>query len=368
MNNKQHEPLFHVIRQTNVPWYKAFWIRALSIILALLVCAIITTLVTGDNPIEVYATMIYGGFGTARKTWILLQSLAILLCVSLALTPAFRMRFWNIGGEGQLLMGALASASCMILLGDKIPNGLLILLMIVLSIAAGAIWALIPAFFKAHWGTNETLFTLMMNYVATQLVAYFVIVWEVPKGSGNIGIINQNTEAGWLPQIGSYKYLLNILVVAAITVFIYIYLKYSKHGYEIDVVGESENTARYVGINVKRVILRTMALSGGICGIAGMLLVAGTDHTLTTSIGAGRGFTAVMVAWLANNNPIGMIFTSFLLVFMSRGSSEISTAFGLNQAFGDILTGIIIFFIIGMEFFIHYKLVFRKKSREGEAS
>ena len=368
MNSKTHEPLFHVIRQKAMPWYKVWGIRALSIIFALLVCAIVTTIVTGDNPIKVYATILYGGFGTARKTWILLQSLAILLCVSLALTPAFRMRFWNIGGEGQLLMGALASASCMILLGDKVPNAVLIVIMVVLSIAAGAIWALIPAFFKARWGTNETLFTLMMNYVATQLVAYFVIVWEVPKGSGNIGIINQNTEAGWFPQIGSYKYLLNILIVAAITIFIAIYLKYSKHGYEIDVVGESENTARYVGIHVEKVILRTMALSGGICGIAGLLLVAGTDHTLTTSIGAGRGFTGVMVAWLANNNPVGMIFTSFLLVFMDRGSSEIATAFGLNHAFGDILTGIIIFFIIGMEFFIHYKLVFRKKNREGEKS
>ena len=277
------------------------------------------------------------------------------------------MRFWNIGGEGQLLMGALGSASCMILLGGKVPNVLLIVIMIIVSIAAGAIWALIPAFFKAKWGTNETLFTLMMNYVATQLVAYYVIVWEVPKGSGKIGIINQSTQYGWLPQIGDFKYLLNILIVAAITIFIYIYLKYSKHGYEIDVVGQSENTARYVGIKVERVIMRTMALSGGICGIAGLLLVAGTDHTLTTTIGAGRGFTGVMVAWLANNNPIGMIFTSFLLVFMERGAGEISTAFGLNHAFGDILTGIIIFFIIGMEFFIHYKPVFRKKSKEGQA-
>ncbi len=368
MHEKTHEPLFHVIRKTSMPWYKVWGIRALSIILALVVCAIVTTLVTGDNPVEIYSTMLYGGFGTARKIWILLQNLAILLCVSLALTPAFRMRFWNIGGEGQLLMGALASASCMILLGDKVPNGVLIPLMVVLSIAAGAVWGLIPAFFKARWGTNETLFTLMMNYVATQLVAYYVIVWEVPKGSGNIGIINQNTQAGWLPQIGTYKYLLNILVVAAVTVFIYIYLKYSKQGYEIDVVGESENTARYVGIHVGHVIKRTMAISGGICGLAGLLLVAGTDHTLTTSIGAGRGFTGVMVAWLANNNPIGMIFTSFLLVFMDRGSSEISTEFGLNHAYGDILTGIIIFFIIGMEFFIHYKLVFRKKNREGEQS
>lgn len=143
------------------------------------------------------------------------------------------------------------------------------------------IWALIPAFFKAQYNTNETLFTLMMNYVAIQLVAYFVIRWEVPKGSGKIGIINQTTRAGWLPVLGEHDYLLNILIVLALTVFMSIYLKYSKHGYEISVVGESVNTARYIGINVKKVILRTMALSGAVCGIAGLLLVGGTDHTIT---------------------------------------------------------------------------------------
>ena len=365
MNKKHTEPLFHISRRKPMPWYQAWGVRACGILLALILCALITTLVTGDNPLEVYVTIFQGGFGTARKTWILFQNLAILLCVSLALAPAFRMRFWNIGGEGQLLMGCLASASCMIVLGNKVPNAVLILLMVVTSICAGAIWGVIPAFFRAKWGTNETLFTLMMNYLATQIVAYYTIRWEVPKGSGKIGIINQQTQAGWLPQIGSYKYLLNILIVAGVTVFIYIYLKYTKHGYELDVVGESENTARYVGIKVDRVIIRTMALSGGICGLAGLLLTGGTDHTMTTTIGAGRGFTAVMVAWLAGNNPIGMIFTSFLLVFMDRGSGEISTAFGLNHAYGDILTGIIIFFIIGAEFFVKFRANFRKSKKEG---
>lgn len=159
----------------------------------------------------------------------------------------------------------LATAACMILLGDKVPNAVLIVCMVVSSIVAGAVWALIPALFKAKWNTNETLFTLMMNYVAMQLVAYFIIVWEVPKGSGKIGIINQSTEAGWLPQIGGYKYLLNVLLVAVLTVLMYIYLKYTKHGYEISVVGESTNTARYVGINVPKVIVRTLLLSGAIC-------------------------------------------------------------------------------------------------------
>ena len=368
MHNKVREPLFHIVKRDTLPWYQAWGIRAVAIVLALLLCALITTLCTHLNPIKVFGTMFSGAFGSPRKIWILGQNLAILLCISLAVTPAFKMRFWNIGAEGQVLAGGLAAAACMICLGGKLPNGLLIVLIVIAGILAGAVWAVIPAIFKAKWNTNETLFTLMMNYVATQLVAYFVIVWENPKGSGQIGIINQSTEIGWFPQIGSYKYLLNILIVAVVTILMYFYLNYTKHGYEITVVGESERTARYVGIKVDKVIIRTMILSGAVCGLCGLLLVGSTNHTLTTSIAGGRGFTAVMVSWLAKFNPIWMIFTSFLLVFLSRGAGEISTAFGLNQSFSDILTGIILFFIIGSEFFITYKINFRKSAGKEDAS
>ena len=366
MNHNMHAPLVHLSKRKELPWYASIGIRAAAIFLSLVVCAIITMILTGDNPIQVYATMIYGCFGTQRRMWNLAQEIAVLLCVSLALTPAFRMRFWNLGGEGQILIGGLACAACMILLGGKIPNGVLITMMVVTSLAAGALWALIPAFCKARWGTNETLFTLMMNYVATQLVAYYIIVWEVPKGSGQIGIINQSTEAGWLPQIGNYKYLLNVLIVLVLTGLMYFYMKRSKHGYEIAVVGESERTARYVGIKVEKVIIRTLALSGAICGLAGLLLVGGTSHTITTTIAGGRGFTAVMVAWLAKFNPIGMIASSFLLVFFSQGASEISSTFGLNKSFADILMGIVLFFIIGSDFFINFKVRFQKAGGEGK--
>jgi len=364
--NKQKTPLVHITKRKALPWYYAWAIRLGAVVLALIVCALVTTLLTGYNPLQVYATMFAGAFGTVRKTWVLFQNIAILLCVSLALTPAFRMRYWNLGGEGQVLIGGLAAASCMILLGGRLPNAALIGLMVVCSILAGAIWAVIPAIFKARWNTNETLFTLMMNYVATQLVAYFVIIWESPKGSGTIGIINQSSEAGWLPVLLGQKYLLNIVIVAVLTVLMFIYLQYSKHGYEISVVGESVRTARYVGIKVERVIIRTMLLSGAICGLAGLLLVGGTNHTLTPTIVDGRGFTAVMVSWLAKFNPVWMIFTSFLLVFLGRGAGEITTNFGLNHSFGDILTGIILFFIIGSEFFINYQIKLTRKGRKEE--
>jgi simple sugar transport system permease protein len=358
--------VIHITKRKELLPQQVLAIRLGAIALALVVCGIITAMLTGLNPISVYGAMLNGAFGSQRKIWILLQETAILLCVSLALTPAFRMKFWNLGGEGQVLVGGLAAAAVMLVFGSRLPNALVILLEIVAAVGAGAVWALVPAIFKAKWNTNETLFTLMMNYVATQLVAYYVIVWEVPKGSGKIGIINQSTEIGWLPQIGSYKYLLNIIVVAIVTIAMHTYLNYSKHGYEISVVGESTNTARYVGIKVERVIIRTLLLSGAICGLAGLLLVAGTDHTITTTIAGGRGFTAVMVAWLAKFNPAVMVASSFLLEFMGRGAGEITTAFGLNHSFGDILTGIILFFIIGSEFFITYKVNFQKKGGKSD--
>lgn len=365
--NKKKEPLFHVVKRDELPWYRSWGIRGIALLIAFVICGFLSAAATGENPVEVYVTMWNGSFGTVRRFWAMMQEIAILLCISLAMAPAFRMRFWNIGGEGQVMIGCFAAAACMILLSGKVPEPVLYILMIVTSIGAGAVWGLVPAFFRANWKTNETLFTLMMNYVAIQIVAAFVILWEKPKGSGKIGIINQRTQIGWFPTIAGNKYLLNVIIVAVITVLVYIYMNYSKHGYELAVVGESENTARYVGINVRKVMIRTMALSGAICGLTGLLLVAGTNHTLTTTLAGGRGFTAVMVCWLAKFHPVGMVFTSFLLAFLGEGSSEIATSFGLNDSFGDIITGIIIFFIIGSEFFINYKVV-RTKSvhKEGE--
>ncbi|MCR4930124.1 MAG: ABC transporter permease [Lachnospiraceae bacterium] len=364
MKNSNKEPLFHIVKRDVLPWYKSWGIRAIAIVAALIVCGIITTVTTGLNPLKVYGAFIQGAFGSGRKVWITFQNMSILLIISLALTPAFKMRFWNIGGEGQVLVGALATAACMITLGDKLPNVLLIIVMSISALAAGAVWGLIPAIFKAKWNTNETLSTLMMNYIATQIVAFFTIVWEVPKGSFTVGIINQTTNAGWLPQLFGSKYLLPIVVAAVVTASMYVYLKYSKHGYEIAVVGESEKTAKYVGMKTGKIIIRTMVLSGALCGLAGLLLVGGINHTITTTINSGQGFTAVMVSWLAKFNPITMIFTSFLIIFLERGAGEISTNFGLNQSFADILTGIILFFIIGCEFFISYKIAVRKSSKE----
>ena len=363
---KHKEPLIHIVRRPLLPWYKAALIRLVAIVISLLLCGFLTTLLTGLDPVKVYKTIISGAIGTNRKVWTTLQNTAILLCASLAVTPAFMMKFWNVGAEGQILMGCLATAACMLKLGN-LPSAVIYPIMAVTSIAAGAIWAVIPAIFKSRWKTNETLSTLMLNYIATQLVGYYVVLWENPKGSGTVGVINSDSHFGWFPSLLGQKYLLNILIVAAVCIFLTIYLRTTKHGYELSVVGESERTARYLGIKVPSVIIRTAALSGAICGLTGLLLVAGTNHTITTSLAAGRGFTAVMVSWMSKFNTATMLLTSFLLVFLERGAGEIATVFELNTSFSDILTGIILFFIIGSEFFISYRIVFKSRHSAKEA-
>ena len=357
------ESLFHISKRETLPLPKALAIRLGIILLSLIFCGLVTMVLTGENPIGVYGTILDGAFGSSRRAGVTFRNVAILLGISLAVTPAFKMRFWNIGAEGQVLIGCLATTACMILLGDKLPNIVVILISLIAAIAAGALWGFLPAFFKAKWNTNETLFTLMMNYVATQLSAFFIILWEVPKGAGKIGIINQSTKAGWLPEIAN-AYLLPILVVAILTGVMYLYLQYSKHGYEIAVVGESQRTASYAGIKVDRVIIRTMVFSGALCAFIGFMLTAGIDHTLTTTIVDGRGFTAVMVSWMSKFNPFIMIASSLLLVTMERGATEVSSSLGLNHSFADILTGIILFFIIATEFFITYKVTLRKNGKK----
>jgi len=362
-NNERiaREPLFHIAKRDTIVWWKAWLIRIAAVLAALLVCGLVAAILTKGSFSSFYANLFKGVFQTERRIWNLLQNIAMLLCVALAVTPAFKMRFWNIGAEGQALAGALACAACMFYFGGKVPDPLLILIMFCASITAGAIWAVIPAIFKAQWNTNETLFTLMMNYVAIALVAYCINVW-VTSGSAVLGIL----EHGHLPSLGENAYLLNIIIVGILTGLVYIYLSYSKHGYELSVVGESLNTARYIGINVKKVIIRTMIFSGVLCGMAGFLLVGGTSHTVTTETVAGRGFTAILVSWLAKFNPLYMVLTAFLVIFLQQGAAQVSTVHRLGNAFPEIITGIFFFFIIGCEFFIGYQIKFRSLKKEAK--
>ena len=216
---------------------KSIFIYAMALILALVACSGVIFLLVRMNPIDVYKAIFDGALGSKRRIWITVRDMLVLLCIAVGLAPAFKMRFWNIGAEGQILIGGLVSAALMININTSIPNVLLLILMFAGSALGGMIWGLIPTIFKAKWKTNETLFTLMLNYVAMQIVTFCIVFWENPKGSNTVGIINQQTRAGWLPKTFGSEYFWNIVIVAAFTVLMFIYLKYSKRGYEVAVVG-----------------------------------------------------------------------------------------------------------------------------------
>ena len=364
--NNSKEPLLRIAKRDGISRPKAYAIRLVAVLLSLVVSGIFIFAVTKLNPVAVYEAIFNGAFGTSKRSWVTIRDTMMLLCIGVGLAPAFKMKFWNIGAEGQVLIGGIITAGFMRAFGASIPTPALLVLMAVASILGGCLWGIIPATFKAIWNTNETLFTLMMNYVAIQLTSYCVALWENPKGSNTVGVINQATKAGWFPEVFGQAYGLNIILVLTLTVGMYVYLKYSKQGYEITVVGDSENTARYAGISVKKVTVRTMAISGAICGLAGFIAVAGSSHTISTSTAGGRGFTAIIVAWLAQFNTFVMILISLLLVFLQKGAIQIASQFNLNDYASNVITGIILFFILGSEFFINYRVILRS-GKEGEA-
>ncbi len=373
----------HISKRDGIPVWKAWMIRLIAILMALVIAGLVIMMI-GDmrgvslNPIKVYVSMADGAFGTSSswliskmRSWITIRDCMILTCIAIGLAPAFKMRFWNIGAEGQMLVGAIGAAFFMINFAGKIPQPLLFLCMVLAAILAGGLWGFIPGFFKAKWNTNETLFTLMMNYIAIQLTSFAVAKWEYPPGSNSVGTINgagkPNTYIGWIGNMFKEgyddDYMFVVAIVLVLAVLMYIYLRYTKQGYEIAVVGESENTARYSGIRVPSVYMRTMAISGAVCGFAGFLAVAAVSRTISIDTAGGRGFTAIIVAWLAKMNPFVMIGISLLLTFMSKGAIQIASDFGLNEYVSQIITGIILFFILGCEFFLNYRIRFGKQKQ-----
>ena len=364
MSKKEHtvkntEPLFHITKRSNLSLKRALIIRGAAVLASIVIMSIVMFILAKENPFKLLGSMLSGAFGTPLRIWVLFSDTAILLGISLALTPAFKMKFWNCGGEGQVMIGSLISAMMMLFVGDKLSFPLLIAATVVLSIVAGSVWGLIPAIFKAKWNTNETLFTLMMNYIAIQLVTYFLKLFG--NAQGNLEPMPQFA----IPQILNGPYFLNIALILVICAMMYVYLRFSKQGYEIAVVGESEKTAKYIGINVPKVIIRTMIISGALCGLIGFLLVANGSCSVTTTIAGGRGFTAILVSWLGKFNPIYMILTSFLVVFLQRGTSFMGEIYRLDTSMADIFIGVVLLFIIGCEFFINYKVNFRKRNKGG---
>lgn len=363
MNKTQtKEPLFHVIKRGSASKSKGYaaMVRIIAILVGFLLSSTICAILFKTSPFSVIGEMFNGVFGTQRRVWNAAKETALLLGVGLALVPAFKMKFYNLGGNGQIIMGALAATACMFYLGGKMPDGVINLFMVITAVLAGAIWAVIPAIFKAFFKTNESLFTLMMNYIAVILVEICITVW-VPSGSGVLSPM-KGAGNGNLPVL-SHKYLLTIIVMAALTVFMWFYLKKSKHGYELSVVGGSENTARYIGLNVKKVVIRTVALSGAICGLVGLMIAGALNHTVSSSSANNMGFTSIMVAWLAQFDPVAMVGTAFMIAFVSNGMGQVQTAFKItDNSVAQVVTAIIYFCIIACRFFISYKIVVRNGS------
>lgn len=357
--NTLKEPFVRIVKRDSIKVQYKILIYFIAVMSGLLLSGLISVMFSQKGLGDFFQSLFAGAFGSERKFWLLLQNTALLLGTSMALLPAFKMKFWNLGGNGQVLIGCLASIACMFYLGGKVPDSIIIILMFLTSVLAGAIWATIPAFFKAKFNTNESLFTLMMNYIAQGLVSLCITIW-VKSGSGVLVPISY----GNIPDIGN-KYLLPIILFLAITILMYIYLRYSKHGYEISVVGESINTAKYVGIKVDKVIIRTMVLSGAIAGIVGFILAGSINHTISTTSANNMGFTGIIATWLAAFNPLIIILTSFFISFISKGMIEVRKTFMFtNDAISNIVVGIVYFAVIICPFFINYKLVFRKHEKE----
>ena len=364
MHNENKVPLIRLAKRDMMEPWKVWCIRLASIVLALLLGGLVMAIALPDGatPIDGYATIITGALGKKTAIRQTVKLAVPLLGCALAIAPCFKMRFWNIGAEGQITAGAIAASYFALYWVGKVPSAVLLLIMGLAGAVAGGIWALIPAFFKAKWNTNETLFTLMMNYIIIGGVRWLQGgPWEGRPGSQ---IIPQFDRAATLPKVLGVH--CGWIIVLILVVFMHVYMNHTKHGYEISVVGESEKTAKYAGINVKKVTIRTLILSGAICGLCGFIIVAGNKHTIATNTAGGNGFTAIIVAWLSKFNTFFMALIAFLLVFLEKGASQIASTYGLNEYIADIISGIILFCILGSEFFINYKLLIRHKSENKE--
>lgn len=359
----EKEPLIRLTKRENMSKTKIWLIRLGALVFAIILGGLVF-MIAGANPVTAYGTILSGSLGKASGIRQVVKVAVPLLGTALALAPCFAMRFWNIGAEGQITMGAMAASFFALNMAHTLPSPILLLVMGIFSIIFGAIWAGIPAFFKARWGTNETLFTLMMNYIAIGIVGWLQGgPWEGKPGSQ---IIPMFDPAAVLPKVFGVH--IGWIIVLILTVFMYIYMGRTKHGYEIKVLGESENTARYAGMNVTRVTIRTACLSGGIAGLVGFMVASGANQTLYQDVAGGVGFTAITVTWLAQLNPFAMIAISLMLAVLSKGASSIQTSLGVPASISDIITGIILLCMLGCEFFINYKMIFRGKEHHEEAA
>lgn len=318
--------------------------------------------VMGMNPFEIYGKIITGSLGTSYRFRETINKAIPLTMLSLGTGMAFKMKFWNIGAEGQFYMGAFG-ATWTVMLFPNLPKGILIPLMLVSGFAWGGAFALLPAALKIKWGASETLTTLMLNYIAQKWVGYLQYgPWRDPKGNGFPRIARFEDNA-ILPKVfGIHIGWIIVLFTAVLLFFLY---KKTKFGYEVSVIGESMETAEYAGLNVKKTIITAIIISGGLCGLAGMIQASAIENSLTDNMSNGLGFTAVITTWLSGLNPLLTIIVSFLFSMLLQGGSYLQSSLQIPSSMAQILQGLIIFFVLGSEILIRYKITFVKRKAGG---
>ena len=353
-NKRRMKFPLYVTKKLGVATWKTWIIRGVGILLAFLLAGVVCTILK-PGTFGLFYKRLYEScfdFSDFSSFIDLLIIFSLFLLISLALIPAFKMRFWNIGAEGQVLVGCLVSAGIAKFAPRDMPNVLVLLLCAICSVLAGIVWSVLPAIFKALFNTNETLFTLMMNYIATFLSGMFLFMWD-KSGQSKYGDMNNGMFSEILGNTGTIAILFAIIVF----VFMFFYIKKSIHGYELSVVGESVNTARYVGINVRKVIIRTMILAGALMGLIGFLIICAVEQDFNDSIVQGRGFNAILIAWLGHFEPAEVAIFSFLGAVMEQGTSNVMDSAQFSSArFSAICTGIFFFVIIACEFFSNYQI------------
>jgi simple sugar transport system permease protein len=335
----------------------------IAILLSLIVGAVFFA-AYGRPPAQIYMSMLRGAFGNFYGISETIVKGIPLMLAALAASLAFKMKLWNIGAEGQIYLGAFAATGVALGLGNQ-PAWMVLPLMLGAGFLAGAVWAAIPGVLRARWQVNETISTLMLNYVGILWVDYLVFgPWKDPQGF-NFPLSKIFSAHTYLPALGNTRVHLGIVIALIIAVLLWWLVNYTRWGYEIRVIGESTEAARYSGMNTVRNIVLVMLISGGIAGIAGMVEVAGVTHRLQQGLSPGYGYTGIIVAWLARLNPLAIIPVSILFGGLLVGGFSIQTT-GVPFSAVQMLQGLILFFLLGGEIFLTHELKITRNSKQAK--
>lgn len=360
-----------IVKRDTCPMLKRVCFYVVAVFAALIVGALVL-LAIGVDPLEYYYKMFTMGTidnPIAYKTIMnYLKAFVPLALTSVALSLAFKMRFWNIGGEGQFIVGAIAASTVAFKLGPLLPMWLTVIVMCLIAMLAAGLYGLIAALLKVKFGTNETLMTLMLNYIALYVLIFIGDTkadWNFFLQSDSLRpVFEKFDDFASFPSIPiGDKFQLNICVILAFVIgaAVFFYLKYTKQGYEVSVVGDSMGTARYAGMKVKRIIIRTVFLSAALIGLAAAFKV-GTAGVLSTSITGDVGWTGIIVAWLAQLSTPMIFVVSALICILQFGSTIAATTFAqVDSSFANMLQGIILFLVLAADFLIRFKIVVDKK-------